>query len=232
MAAFTVHSAFGAQENKVCPWFHCFPIYLPWSDWTGCGDLSFWMLSFKPAFSVSSFTFINRPFNLSWLSTIMVVSSAYLKLLLFLLTVLIPACDSSRVASAYKLNKQDDNIQSWCTPFPIWNQSVVPCPVLTVASWPAYRFHRRQVRNTTLCFSLNNISHLIENSLMVGIMPHFSPYYHLCHCQLGAVSPGQTASQRKGTLWLFFVCCLRFPLFFEFIALGLLRKDFPLVHFN
>ena len=37
-------------------------------------------------------------------------------------------------------------IQSWCTPFPIWNQSVVPCPVLTVASWPVYRFLKRQVR--------------------------------------------------------------------------------------
>ena len=37
-------------------------------------------------------------------------------------------------------------MQPWCTPFPIWNQSVVPCPVLTVASWPAYRFLRRQVR--------------------------------------------------------------------------------------
>ena len=37
--------------------------------------------------------------------------------------------------SAYKLNKQGDNIQPWPTPFPIWNQSVVPCPVLTVASW-------------------------------------------------------------------------------------------------
>ena len=42
--------------------------------------------------------------------------------------------------SAYKLNKQGDNIQPWHTLFPIWNQSVVPCPVLTVASWPAYRF--------------------------------------------------------------------------------------------
>ena len=37
------------------------------------------------------------------------------------------------------------NIQPWHTPFPIWNQSVVPCPVLTVASWPAYRFLKRQV---------------------------------------------------------------------------------------
>ena len=32
--------------------------------------------------------------------------------------------------SAYKLNKQGDNIQPWHTPFPIWNQFVVPCPVL------------------------------------------------------------------------------------------------------
>ena len=39
-----------------------------------------------------------------------------------------------------------NNIQPWHTPFPIWNQSVVPRPVLTVASWPAYRFLRRQVR--------------------------------------------------------------------------------------
>ena len=33
--------------------------------------------------------------------------------------------------SAQKLNKQGDNIQPWRTPFLIWNQSVVPCPVLT-----------------------------------------------------------------------------------------------------
>ena len=32
--------------------------------------------------------------------------------------------------SACKLNKQSDNIQTWYTPFPIWNQSAVPCPVL------------------------------------------------------------------------------------------------------
>ena len=38
------------------------------------------------------------------------------------------------------------NIQLRCTPFPIWNQIVVPCPVLTIASWPAYRFLMRQVR--------------------------------------------------------------------------------------
>ena len=48
--------------------------------------------------------------------------------------------------SAYKLNKQGDNIQPRRTAFPIWNQSVVPCPVLTVASLPEYRFLKRQVR--------------------------------------------------------------------------------------
>src|SRR5574340_682789 len=96
------------------------------------------MLSFKPTFSLSSFTFIKRFFSSS-LSGIRVVSSAYLRLLIFLPAILIPACVSSRPAflmmySAYKLNKQGDSIQPQRTPFPIWNQSVVPCPVLTVAS--------------------------------------------------------------------------------------------------
>ena len=58
--------------------FHCFPIYLPWSDWTGCHHLSFWKLRFKPAFSLSSFTFIKRLFSSSLLSAIGVMSSAYL----------------------------------------------------------------------------------------------------------------------------------------------------------
>ena len=55
-------------------------------------------------------------------------------------------CDWTELNPAYKLNKQDDNIQLWCTPFPICSQSVVPCTILTVASWPACRFLRRQVR--------------------------------------------------------------------------------------
>ena len=110
----------------------------------------FWMLSFKPAFSFFFFTFIERLFSFSSLSAIRVVSCAYLRLLIFLLAILITACASSSLAfhmmySAYKLNKQDDNIQPWCTPFPIWNQSAVPCVVQTVASWHAYRFFRRHL---------------------------------------------------------------------------------------
>ena len=77
----------------------------------------FLMLSFKPGFSLCSFTFIKRLFSYSSLSAIRVVSSAYLRLLIFLPAIFIPACGSSSPAfhmmySAYKLNKQGDNMQS------------------------------------------------------------------------------------------------------------------------
>ena len=53
-----------------------------------------------------------------WFSMKKMVSSAYLRLLLSLLAILILACISSSAAflmmySAYKLNKQSDNIQPW-----------------------------------------------------------------------------------------------------------------------
>ena len=126
----------------------------------------FWMLSFKPTFALFSFTFIKRLFSSFSLSAIIVVSSAYLRLLIFLLAVLIPASSSCASSSpaflmmyfAYKLNKQGGNIQPWFTLFLILNQSVVPCPVLTVASWSAYRVPRRQVRWSSILISLK-ISH-------------------------------------------------------------------------
>ena len=150
---------------------------MPWSSFLKCWVVSQFFYSplhhHQEALSCL-FTFCHR-----------VVSSAYLRLLIFLLAILIQACASSSLAflmmskwsrsvvsdpqwphglqptrllhpwnfpgkstrvgcqlpspmySAYKLNKQGDNIQPWHTPFPIWNQSVVPCPILTVASWPA-----------------------------------------------------------------------------------------------
>ena len=107
-----------------------------------------WMLSFKPNFSLSSFTFTKRLFSSSSLLAIRVLPSAYLRLLIFLLAILIPVCASSSKAFlmmyyAYKLNKQGDNIQPHPAPLLIWNQFVVPSPALTVASWPAYRFLKR-----------------------------------------------------------------------------------------
>jgi len=74
------------------------------------------MLRFKSAFSLSSFVFIKRLFSSSSLSANRVVSSAYVRLLIFLLAILIPACDSSSLAfhmmySVYKVNKDGDNVQ-------------------------------------------------------------------------------------------------------------------------
>ena len=63
----------------VCHCFHCFSIYLPWSDGTGCHDISFWIFNFKPAFSLSSFTLIKRLYSSSSLSAIRVMSSVYLR---------------------------------------------------------------------------------------------------------------------------------------------------------
>ena len=99
MAAVTICRDFGAQENKVCHCFHFFPFYLPQSDGARCHNLSFFlMLSLKPAFSPSFFTFIKRLFSSSSFSAIKVVSSPYLRLLVFLLAILIPVCDSFGLA--------------------------------------------------------------------------------------------------------------------------------------
>ena len=85
----------------------------------------FWQLNFKSAFSLSTFTFIKRLFSSSSLYASPVFSMIY---------------------TAYKLNKQGDSIYPWPTPFPIWNQSIVPCLVLIVTSQPAYRFLRRKIK--------------------------------------------------------------------------------------
>ena len=111
------------------------------------------------AFSLSSFTLIKRLFSYSSVSATRVVLSAYLRLLIFLPAILIPACDSFSLTfymiySVHKLNTQGDNIQPCHTPFPILNQSVFPCLVLTVASWPSWKFLRRQKKWSGIPISL------------------------------------------------------------------------------
>ena len=107
------------------------------SDGTRCHDLSFLILSFKLAFSLSSFTLFKRLLSYSSIPAIKVVSFAYLRWLIFLLAIWIPACNSSSPAfcmmcPACKLNKQDGNEQSSNTLFSILNQSVVPYKALNV----------------------------------------------------------------------------------------------------
>ena len=130
-AAVNICSDFGARENKVCHCFHCFPIYLTWSDGTGCHDLSFLnvestFLNEFSEFSEWKSQLFHSPLSLSSKGSLIllcflirVVSSVYLRLLIFLSAVLISACASSNPVflmrySASKLNKQSDNIQPWC----------------------------------------------------------------------------------------------------------------------
>ena len=148
MAAVTICSHFGAPPQQSLSLFSLFP-HLFAMKWWDQMPWSWFFECFKPTFSLSSFTFIKILFSSSS-PAIRVVSSAFLRLL-FLPAILIPDCASSSLAfcmmySAYKWNKQGDNIQPWCTPFPIWNQSEVPYLVPTVVSWPAYRFLKRQIR--------------------------------------------------------------------------------------
>ena len=83
----------GKQENKICHCFHFSPSF--WHEVMGLDAMIwvFWMLCFKPAFSLSSFTIIKRLFSSSSLPAISVASSGYLRLLVFLPAVLILACD-------------------------------------------------------------------------------------------------------------------------------------------
>ena len=93
-AALTIHSGFGAQENKICHCFHFSPSI--------CYEVMGWdamILVFNVEcqasfifFPLSSFTLIKKLFSCSSLSAVRVVSSAYLRLFIFLPAVLIPAC--------------------------------------------------------------------------------------------------------------------------------------------
>ena len=98
MAAVTVHSDFRAQENKVYHCFHFSPTICHEVMGLDTMIFIFWMLSFRPVFSLSSFTFIKRLFSSSSFSALRVVLSSYLKLLTFLPTILISACESSSPA--------------------------------------------------------------------------------------------------------------------------------------
>ena len=105
---------FGAQENKVCHCFHCFSSTFHEVMGLDAMILVFWMLSFKPTFSIPSFPFIKRLFRSSLLFAIRVVSSVSLRLLIFLPAILIPAYASSSLAFLMMYSaKQGDNIQPW-----------------------------------------------------------------------------------------------------------------------
>ena len=132
--------------------------------------LVFWILSFKPTFLIFSLTFIKRLFSSSF-SAIRMVTSAYMRLLIFLLAVFIPACAypaqgfswcSLHVSYISRLTIYSLDVLL----FPIWNQSVVPCPVLTVASWPTYRFLKSPITSLKIdCVNNGNSDRFILGGL-------------------------------------------------------------------
>ena len=106
MAAVTIQSYFGDQENTVCHCFHFSPSICNEVKGPDAMILVFLCWVLKPAFSLSSFTLIKRLFSSSSLSAIRVVLSAYLRLLIFLLAILIPACASS--SPAFKIMQKNE----------------------------------------------------------------------------------------------------------------------------
>ena len=120
--------------------------------------LVFWLLSFNPAYSLSSLTFRSFLIPLHFLPLgwyhLHIWSCWYFSQQSWFQLVSHNSPAFHMMYSECKLNKQDDSIQPWCTPFSILNQSVVPCPILAVASWRAYRFLRRQIRWSGILISL------------------------------------------------------------------------------
>ena len=150
MAAVTICNYFGGPQNSVSLFPMFPPLFTlkrwdqtPWSLFSEC-----WVLS-----QLFTLLFHFHQEALQFLLTFCHKGGVIciLRLLISLVETLVPAQASCSpeffmMFSSYKLNNQGDNIQPWCTPFLIWNQSILPCPVLTVASSPAYMFLRRQIR--------------------------------------------------------------------------------------
>ena len=119
---------------------------------------------------------------------------------------------------AYNLNKQDDNIQSQCTAFLILNQSMVPCLVLTVTSWLAYWFLRRQGRWSGILISLR-IFHLIctvksfslVNEAEVDIFLEFSCFFYDSMDVGNLISGSSAFSKSSLNIWNFMVHILLKP---------------------
>ena len=105
-------------------------------------------------------------------------------------------------------------------PFPIWNQSVVPCPVLTVVSWPAYRFHKRQVRwssipifqNFPQCVVIHTVKVFgIVNKAEIDVFLELSCFFDDPSDVGNLISDCSTFSKTSLNIWKFTVHVLLKP---------------------
>ena len=149
MAAVTVHSDFGARENKICHCFHFPPFYLPWSGGTGCHDLSFLVITFlsqlfhSPLSPSSRSSLASLQFlPLEWYH-LHIWGCWYFSWQSWFQLVIHPTWYLNGI---FCVEVKWTRWQYTALTYSILNQSIVPCPVLTIASWPAYRFLRKQIR--------------------------------------------------------------------------------------
>ena len=115
------------------------------------------MLSFKPAFSLSSYTLIKRLFSSSSLSAIRVVLSSYLRLLIFLLAILIPACDSSSLAfhMMYSASVQFSQLLS--------------CVQLFATPWTTARQASLSITNSRSLLKLMSIGSVMPSNHLISV---------------------------------------------------------------
>ena len=160
MAIIIICSDFGVQENKICHYFH-FAISMSHEVMGLDAMILFFFFFFECSFLSQLF---HSPLSPSLRGSLVPLS--FLPLGWYHLHIwsywyfswqpgFQPELRPAWHFIWCKLNKQGDNIQPWCTPFPIWNQSIVPCQVQTVAFGPTYRFHKRQVRWSGIPVSTN-----------------------------------------------------------------------------
>ena len=131
---------------------------MPWSSFFEC-----WVLSQLFHFPLSPLSISSL---VSLVPSIRVVSSPYLRLLIFLPAILITSCASSSLAfhimySAFKLNKQDDNT-AFLYSFP--NLEPVNC-FMCGSYWPAYRFLKRQVRWSGISISWRTFQFVVIHTI-------------------------------------------------------------------
>ena len=144
MAAITICSDFGAPQSKVWHCFHCFHICFPWGDGTRYAMiLVFWMLSFKPTLSLSSFTFIKRLFSSSSLSAI---GWCHLRIWGYWYF-----SQHSRLCSAAVLTFGEKNP---CISRPMWFNSI--CSSVNSISFARFTKVRNNIRR-------NNLNRLLSN---------------------------------------------------------------------
>ena len=116
-------------------------------------------------------------------------------------------------------------MQPWRTPFPIWKQSVVPCPVLTVASWPACRFLKRHqavryshpLKNFPQFIVIHTVKGFgIVNKAEVDVFLDLSCFFH-DPADVGSLISGSSAfSKTSLNIWKFTVHVLLKPVLENF----------------